>query len=264
MIDPHALSPVGKRAHRVFDRIDGGLDAEVADRVTDHTPARAPCGEQQRRQLLARVEQKPAGARRAVAAHPHRAAIAAVHEDLQRARRRVVRPLEPAARANHQLAHVDRERSRRARLRVTPRHRRRHCCILDGGDAERRVALARRSRHLDEARLPRLAGERLDAAHRPLEEESRRLAGFVARDLAARRIGRAAGDAGLGERARVGHALVMREMHEQRGTIGHRRVEITARGMETDQTVVVADGTDPRADRRVDGSGGEGALQIGH
>ena len=53
-------------------------------------------------------------------------------------------------------------------------------------------------------------------------------------------------------------------MHEQRGTIGHRRVEIAARGMEADQTVVVADGTDPRADRRVDGGGGEGALQIGH
>jgi len=60
MIDADARAALGHRAHRVLDGADGGLDAEVADRVTDHVAPRAPRREQQRRQLLARVEEEAA------------------------------------------------------------------------------------------------------------------------------------------------------------------------------------------------------------
>ena len=263
MIDADARAALRHRPHRVLDRVDGGLDAEVADRVTHHVAVRAPRDEEQRRELLARVEEEAAGPRRPVAQDAHRAAITTVHEDLEAAGGRVVGPLEPAARADHHLAHLDGQGAGRTRVGVAPRHRGRHRGVLDGRDAQRGVAPARRARDLREARLPRLARRRLGAAHRALEEQSRGLAGLVARDLATRRIRRRARDAGFRERARVADALVMREVHDQRGAVGHGGVEIAARRMPAEDVMVITDAAHPRTGGRLARGRRERPLDVG-
>ena len=86
----------------------------------------------------------------------------------------------------------------------------------------------------------------------------------VTRDLAAGRIGRGARDPGRRQRARVRDALMMREVHGDRRTIGHRRVEVGARGMHAEPRVIVADRAHPLTGRRRGRAVAQRLLDFGH